>query len=141
MIGAGSLAVLGLTVLLFRGKAESNSQMFSEIDALGPVRKEANGELEFGYYKDIFMILSKTAKQRFQKEKQSLLTKRRQCLKEGKMVEYRDIVKEIGHKEEHLFEELVQVAAAHIGLSENDFLKVHSHYMSNPTYQHMLMQA
>jgi hypothetical protein len=33
------------------------SQVYEEIDALGPAKKEMNGMLSFMYYKDVFAII------------------------------------------------------------------------------------
>ena len=62
LIGAGSIAVAGLALYLMRGKGINTAQCLKEIDALGPVKRQANGNLEFTYYKDIFLIISKNAK-------------------------------------------------------------------------------
>jgi hypothetical protein len=41
------------------------------------------------------MVISKHARLRFAKEKQKLLDQRRKCLREGMMIEYREIVRDM----------------------------------------------
>src|SRR6187399_2074973 len=84
LAGAGVL-VVGAALLFnyISGKTSStNSQCFEEIDNLGPPKKDPNGLLSFAYYKDVFLIISKHAKQKFADEKKELVIKRRQLLKE-----------------------------------------------------------
>jgi len=100
---AAAGALIGVAVLshyLSQGKSSSSSECFAEIDALGPPKKEGNGMLSFNYYKDIFMIISKHAKQRFADERKDLLMRRRQLLRENKLDEYKELVKTMIQKEE-----------------------------------------
>ena len=62
LIGAGALVSASLVLYYVINRSGSNKKCFEEIDALGPVMKDANGMLSFNYYKDIFMIISKHAK-------------------------------------------------------------------------------
>src|SRR6185312_5955041 len=95
VIGAGALITGALVFHYFSSKQVASSQCFDDIEALGPAKREANGMLSFNYYKDIFTIISKYSKQRFQDEKKDLLTKRRKALKDTNMDEYKEIVKEM----------------------------------------------
>ena len=61
-----------------------------------------------------------------------MLAKRRQLLKEGKMAEYKELVKEMIQKEEQTCGDLLQDAMDHIGLNEQEFMQMHQIYMSNP---------
>lgn len=81
--------------------------MLGEIDALGPPRREANGLLNFTYFKDIFVLVQKHSKAQFAVEKQGLLKKRRTLLKENKIPEYKEIVKEMIQKEESQLGEIL----------------------------------
>lgn len=68
LILGGALALVGGAIAfhyLTQGKegeaegttAHTTSKIMEEIKALGPVKKEMNGMLNFGYYKDLFMII------------------------------------------------------------------------------------
>ena len=59
--------------------------------------------LSFNYYKDVFLIISRHAKQKFADEKKELIIQRRKLLKEGNMVEYRAIIEQLIMKEESSF--------------------------------------
>jgi hypothetical protein len=100
-----------------------------------------NGLLNFGYYKDVFFIIQKHAKLSFSEEKSEMLKKRRSLLKENKMPEYKELVKEMIQKEEKLCGDLLQDAMEHIGLNEQEFMQMHQIYMQNPQTQQILMQA
>ena len=50
------------------------------------------------------------------------------------MVEYREIVRDMVSKEEKTFEELSKEVMDHLGISQEEFLNLHSQYMSNPMY-------
>lgn len=107
LVGAGALVSAAVIYHLISKGTNSNRQCLKEIDELGPPKKDPNGMLNFNYYKDIFMIISKHAKAKFANEKKKLLEQRRQCLREGKMVEYREIVRDMVSKEEKTFEDLL----------------------------------
>lgn len=69
---AGGAALIGAAVLfhyLTSGKASNTAAVYDEIDALGPAKKEANGMLAFMYYKDVFAIIQRHAKQKYAAEK------------------------------------------------------------------------
>ena len=129
VLGAGALLIGGAVLFhLLSNKdegAHATSKVLEEIDALGAPKKEANGMLQFHYYKEVFFIIQKHAKQRFAADKQSMLSKRRILLKQGKMSEYKDIVKDMIHKEEQLCGDLLQEAMDHIGLNEQEFMQMH----------------
>lgn len=129
-LGAGVAVVAGAVILhLINSKAEGSAaqtqKVLEEIDALGPPKKEMNGLLNFGYYKDVFFIIQKHAKLTFAAEKSEMLAKRRSLLKENKMGEYKELVKEMIQKEEKLCGDLLQDAMEHIGLNEQEFMQMH----------------
>lgn len=62
---------------------------------MGAPKKEMNGLLSFTYYKDLFVIMQKHAKLKGAEDKKEMLAKRRQLLKDNKMDEYKELVKEI----------------------------------------------
>ena len=62
LIGAGALVSASLVIYLVANQSGGNKKCLAEIDQLGAAQKDANGVLSFGYYKDIFMIISKHAK-------------------------------------------------------------------------------
>ena len=62
-----------------------------------------NGILSFPYFKDLMSVVQKHAKARFLDEKKEMLVKRRKCLKEQNISEYREIVQEMIKKEENVF--------------------------------------
>lgn len=145
-IGVGAALVAGALIfhaISSKGEeaAQQSSKVLEEIDALGPPKKEMNGLLNFGYYKDVFFIIQKHAKTRFAEEKAELLRKRRTLLKDNKMTEYKELVKEMIQKEEQMCGDLLQDAMDHIGLNEQEFMQMHQIYMSNPQTQQILMQA
>jgi hypothetical protein len=108
-IVAGAAALIGAAVIFHyatSGKVPT-SQVFDEIDALGPAKKEMNGMLSFMYYKDVFAIIQRHAKGKFSAEKKQLMEKRRRLLKENNMGEYKELVKEMISKEEQIFGELL----------------------------------
>ena len=142
---AGVIAAAALLAnYLSQGKEEAqaaSSKVLEEIEALGPPKKEMNGFLSFGYYKDVFFIIQKHAKARFADEKKKLLEQRRSLLRAGKTNEYKEIVKEMIQREELLCGDLLQDAMDHIGFNEQEFMQMHQVYMSNPQTQQILMQA
>lgn len=81
---AAAAALIGGAVIfhLISGKqgASSSSAVLEEIDGLGAPKKEANGLLSFAYFKDIMQIVQKHGKERFAREKQDFLVRRRQLL-------------------------------------------------------------
>lgn len=134
---AGAAALVGAAVVFHNisNKQSVASAVFDEIDALGPPKKEMNGMLSFAYYKEVFGIIQKHSKAKFGKEKKELLEQRRRLLRENKMNEYKELVKEMIQKEESSFGDLLQEAMDHIGLSEQEFMQTHQIYMTNPQTQ------
>ena len=96
-LAAGSAALISAAVIfhLATNKPSPSSKVLDEIEALGTAKKEANGLLSFPYYKDVFAIISKGAKQSFAVEKKALLEQRRKLLKDGNMDEYKNLVKDM----------------------------------------------
>ena len=74
--------------------------------------------LSFGYYKDIFLIISKHAKAKFAEEKKELINSRRKFLKEGNQAEYRSTIETLVQQEERSFGDLMTEAMDHLGLTE-----------------------
>jgi hypothetical protein len=143
---AGGAAFVGAAVLFYlysnTSKAEvSIDQCMEEIEALGAKQMTPQGVLAFDYYKNVFAIISKYAKTKFGKEKRTYIEKRRVLLKAEKLDEYKEVVKELIAKEEHVFSDLLGEAMEHLGLSEQEFMQMHQMYMSNPQTQQALMQA
>ena len=124
-ITAGLLVSGGLAFHLLKNYSGVNRKCFKEIDQLGPVQKDINGMLNFNYYKEVFMIISKYAKESFWDEKKKLLEHRRKCLREGNLVEYREIVRDMISKEEKTFDNLLKEAMTHIGMNETEFKQMH----------------
>ena len=122
----GGLGVVVGAALLFNyvsnSQGSSNTKCFEEIDLLGPPMKEANGMLAFSYYKEVFIIISKHAKSKFAEEKKEMVAKRRACLKEGNLKEYRSIVEQLIMKEESSFQDMITEVMDHIGMSEQEFM-------------------
>lgn len=111
------------------------SKALLEIKALGEPKREANGLLAFSYYKDVFSIIMKNARLSFAEEKQELLKKRRELLRNGKMDEYKELVNDMIQKEEKVGTDLLGEAMENIGLSEQEFMQTHQYYMMNPQTQ------
>jgi len=108
------------------------NEALNEIAALGEPKRDASGRLAFNYYKQVFYIIMKNAKQSFAAEKGDLLKKRRALLKDKKMDEYKAVVSEMIQKEERVGADLLQEAMEHIGLNEQEFMATHQYYMMNP---------
>lgn len=140
-LGAGALVATAVVVHLLTSKSSGSSHCFDEIDSLGAPKKEPNGLLSFGYFKELFGIVSKYAKQKFADEKKDLTARRRKALKEGNEQLYKEIVKEMMQREEMVFGELLQDSLEHIGVNEQEFMQMQQIYMSNPQTQQILMQA
>jgi hypothetical protein len=83
----------------------------------------------------------KNAKSSFAEEKQQLLVKRRDFLRNNKMNEYKELVMEMVTREEKAGTDLLEHAIEHIGLNEQEFFQTHQFYMMNPQTQKILMQA
>ena len=145
-IGA-AVAVVGAAVVFHlvsnKESAEGNglNEALTEIQALGEPKRDPTGRLAFNYYKQVFFIIMKHARQSFAAEKAELLKKRRELLKAGKNEEYKNLVGEMIQKEERVGAELLQEAMENIGLSEQEFMTTHQHYMYNPQTQQELMQG
>jgi hypothetical protein len=121
--GAGAFVAAAVLIHHFSGKeegatAQQANKVLEDIDALGPAKREANGLLNFTYFKDVFVLVQKHSKARFAEEKQGLLKKRRAFLKESKMPEYKELVKEMIQKEESMLGEMLQDCMDHIGINE-----------------------
>jgi hypothetical protein len=144
-IGAAALVGGAIVFYLLSSKNEESQQAVSkvldDIDALGPPKKDKNGLLSFLYYKDVFAIIQKHAKTKFASVKAEMLAKRRALKKDGKMAEYKELVKEMIQKEEKTCGDLLQDAMDHIGLNEQEFMQMHQFYMQNPQTQQILIQA
>lgn len=69
-----------------------------------------------------------------------MLVKRRKCLQDKKMDDYKEIVQEMIKKEESVFQDLMMEALDHIGLTEQDFMQVNEMYMRNPQTSQIIMQ-
>ena len=118
-----------------------DSALITEIKALGEPEKEPSGRLEFNYHKKLLTIVMKSGKQSFANEKEELIKKRRQLLKDEKMEEYKVLAAEIIQKEESVSSDVLKEAMDHIGLNEQEFMGTHQYYMMNPETQQELLQA
>ena len=78
-LAAGAALIGGAVIFhLLQGKSSSSTNaLIEEIDGLGPPKKEMNGILSFGYFKDLMSLVQKHAKERFADEKKEMLAKRR----------------------------------------------------------------
>lgn len=132
LIGVGALVGGAIAFHYLSGKESSNQQCFDDIDSLGPPKKNANGLLDFQYYKNVFVIINKHSKSRFADEKKNFVAARRRALKANNDAEYKNVVKEMIQKEEQNFGDLLTEAMEHIGMSEQEFMQMHQMYMSNP---------
>ena len=83
----------------------------------------------------------KNARASFAEEKQELLKKRREYLRNKNTTAYKELVMEMIQKEEKVGTDLLGDAMEHIGLSEQEFMQTHQFYMMNPQTQQILMQA
>lgn len=95
LLGVGALVTGAIAFHYLSGKESGNSLCFEEIDNLGAPQKDANGLLSFPYYKNVFMIISKNAKQKFGDEKKDYIARRRRALRENNDRDYKEIVKEM----------------------------------------------
>jgi hypothetical protein len=129
-IGA-AVAVVGAAVIFHlvsnKESADSNglNEALTEIAALGEPKRDPSGRLAFNYYKQVFFIIMKNARQSFAAEKAELLKQRRALLKAGKKDEYKNLVGEMIQKEERVGADLLAEAMEHIGLSEQEFMTTH----------------
>eukprot|EP00347_Sterkiella_histriomuscorum_P001648 403371214 len=119
----------------------SHSIVFEAVDALGPPQKGSNGLLSFPYFNDILQIIYKNGKETFAVEKKELLIRRRQLLKENKMDQYKEVVAEVIQREETIIQDLMMKTFDHIGLTEQELMKVYQFYMGNPQTQQIMMQG
>jgi hypothetical protein len=136
-IGAAIALVGGAMIFNYFSNKETTdstglNEALNEIAALGEPKRDASGRLAFNYYKQVFNIIMKNAKQSFAAEKGDLLKKRRALLKDKKMDEYKAVVSEMIQKEERVGADLLQEAMEHIGLNEQEFMATHQYYMMNP---------
>lgn len=95
MAGVGALVSAAVIFHLVSNKTSPVQQVFEDIDSLGPPKKEMNGMLSFGYYKDIFSLIQKASKAKFAGEKKQLLENRRRLLRENKLAEYKELAKDL----------------------------------------------
>ncbi len=73
--------------------------------------------------------------------KKELIEKRRQLLKESNQKEYSEVVKRLIKAEESAIKSVTDVALAHIGLSEEQYMMTQQIIMMNPEYRQVLMQS
>lgn len=138
VVAGAAIALVGGALLLhyFSSKQSESGEVLSkaleEISALGEPKREANGLLSFPYYKDVFQIIMRNARQSFAEEKRELLRKRRELLRSQKTSEYKELVMDMIQKEEKVGTDLLGDAMEHIGLSEQEFMQTHQYYMMNP---------
>ncbi len=142
MIGAGALVCGALAFHLLSSKVSggsSLSEVMDEIQALGQPQFNAQGFLEFEYYRLLFAIINKHAKLSFADEKKNMTETRRSAMKAGDTGKYREIVQEMIQREERGFQEMLNEATSYIGMSEDQFMMMHASYMQNPMTQQVLM--
>lgn len=142
--GVAASALVGGAVLfhLLQSKAGSSaSAVLEDIDAIGPVKKEANGMLSFSYFKDLMGTVQRHSKERFGDEKKDMLARRRVLLAQNKTDEYKELVSEMIKKEESVFQDIMMEVFDHIGLSEQEFMMVNEFYMRNPQTSQIIMQG
>ena len=75
-------------------------------DKLGPVQLSPQGGIAFEFFKDIMMIIARHARSSFSSTKKELVEQRRALLKDFKIKEYGDIVKQLVKKEEEAIQSL-----------------------------------
>ena len=139
---AGAAVIGGAIVFhILSNKEESGSDLFDEIDLLGPPKKAANGFLAYDYFKKVFVLIQKHSKAKQAQERKEMIAKRRKYLKEGNEELYKGVVREMIEKEEATFQGLMMEAIEHLGFNEQDFMMMYQTYMQNPQYQQDLMQA
>ena len=115
---------------------------FEDIDKLGPMKKNEKGVLHFDYFKDLMLILSRHARASFATYKQAAIEKRRKLLKEFKLNEYSELVKDLVETEEKAINSVTDAALAHIGLSEEEYMMNQEIIMMNdPGYKQFFMQT
>ncbi len=73
--------------------------------------------------------------------KKELIEKRRQLLKESNQKEYSEVVKRLIKAEESAIKSVTDVALAHIGLSEEQYMMTQQIIMMNPEDRQVLMQS
>jgi len=102
IVGAGVVLIGGALLVNYLSTKQdtSSTKYLEDVDALGPPKKDANGFLKFDYYREIFNIVTKYGKQKFNDEKKDMLRERRKALREGDEARYREVVKEMMQKEE-----------------------------------------
>lgn len=147
-IGLAAAAVFVGGALLFNyfqskqsSSAASNEAVLADIDSLGPPKREANGLLAFGYFKELMQTVQRHGKERFASDKKEFLFRRRHLLQENKLDEYKEVVAEMVKKEEACFQDLMMEVVDHIGLTEQEFMQTNQIYMSNPQTSQLIMQA
>ncbi len=105
LIGVGALITGAVAFHVLSQKVDNGNlqEVMEEIQALGQPRFNAQGFLEFEYYKKLFAIINKYAKLSFQEDKKILTQSRREALKQGQTDKYREIVQEMIQREEKGF--------------------------------------
>ena len=125
-----SIGVIYFIGLFQKSKSQVKVYLKIEVDALGPVKKDKNGRLEFDQYKQVFALLHKYSKVHLLSQKKVMLERRRAALKEEDMDQYQRIVLRMIQVEEKVFKQITKQVANLIKTPEAVLMKTHHYYMS-----------
>ena len=94
----------------------------ADIDKLGEVKKNEYGGIQFEYFMDLMLAITRHARSSIASFKRDLIEKRRKLLKDFDLDEYKVVVKKILKMEEEAIKTLTDVTLAHIKVSEQQFM-------------------
>ena len=89
-----------------------------EIDKLGEVKKNEYGGIQFDYFMELMMTITRHSRASIGSFKRDLIEKRRKLLKDFELDEYKVVVKKILKLEEEAIKNLTDIVLAHIKISE-----------------------
>jgi len=90
----------------------------AEVDSLGEVKKNEYGGIQFEYFMELMLTITRHARSSIASFKRDLIEKRRKLLKDLEVDEYKVVVKKIIKLEEEAIKSLTDVTLAHIKISE-----------------------
>lgn len=92
LLGGAAVAVAAIVYSMSKDGESDEPTADDIIEQLGPVKRDANGMLEFDYFLKIFQICTVYGKTQFGERKKEMIAQRRVALKDGDDKKYEEIV-------------------------------------------------
>ena len=119
LIGGAALLV-GAAIISHMSSESEPSPIDDDLDKLGPLKREENGQyLDFEYFIKVFELSTTYAKMKFSVKKKEFVAKRREAIDNDE--EYKKIVMEMTQEEEKIIESQMMEIINKLGITEQEF--------------------